>query len=58
MSLNALCKRFEMQAKTGSGKDAVHMAEQGRWEDLELYCRHDTVLTHAAASRLLRGGGH
>jgi len=34
-----------MPAKTGSGLEAVHMAREGRWRELEDYCLHDTVVT-------------
>lgn len=53
MSLNTLCKRLGMPTKTASGKEAVYMAEQGRWDELEQYCRQDTVLTLSAAASLL-----
>jgi hypothetical protein len=34
-----------LPAKTGSGLDAVHMAREGRWQQLAAYCTHDTEVT-------------
>ncbi len=34
-----------LPSKTGSGLDAVHMAREGRWEELAAYCTHDTEVT-------------
>ena len=51
----ALCKTFSLdsvlrvngiQCKTGSGAEAVKMAKQGRWAELEEYCMADTRKTH------------
>jgi hypothetical protein len=34
-----------LQAKTGSGLEAVKLAHEGRWEELASYCLSDTKLT-------------
>lgn len=49
-SLNRLLEANGLQAKTGSGLDAVNMAREGRWGELAEYCMHDTKMTHAAAT--------
>jgi hypothetical protein len=49
-SLDRLLGCNGLQGKTGSGLQAVVMAEEGRWEELGEYCMHDTRMTHAAAS--------
>ena len=51
-SLNALLGANGHACKTGSGKEAIVLAEQGRWEELGSYCRMDTVKTHEASSAL------
>jgi hypothetical protein len=50
-SLNALLAANGMESKTGSGMEAVKMARQGRWAELEEYCMSDTVKTHALVKR-------
>jgi hypothetical protein len=45
-SLNKLLEKNDIDCKTGSGKEAVEMAKQGRWAELELYCMNDTKKTH------------
>jgi hypothetical protein len=60
-SLNAALAANGMDSKTGTGKDAVVLAREGRWDELGAYCRMDTVKTREL-SRLgsillpLRGG--
>jgi hypothetical protein len=55
----ALCVTFPLQAllevngipgKTGSGADAIRLAQEGRWEELGDYCLHDTRVTHMVSS--------
>jgi hypothetical protein len=53
LSLNKLLTRHGLDTKSGTGKDAVRMAENAQWADLEFYCKKDTQLTHAVATRLL-----
>jgi hypothetical protein len=36
--------------KTGSGLEAVHQAQQGRWDELCQYCLDDSRLTHELSS--------
>jgi hypothetical protein len=48
-SLDRLLGCNGLQGKTGSGLQAVVMAQEGRWEELGEYCMHDTRMTHAAA---------
>lgn len=45
-SLDRLLEANGMDCKTGSGKEAVEMARDGRWAELEEYCMNDTVKTH------------
>ncbi|MBU0520169.1 DEAD/DEAH box helicase [bacterium] len=33
------------QGKSGSGEDALHYYAEGRWEELESYCRRDVEIT-------------
>jgi hypothetical protein len=47
-SLNKLLTENGLDVKTGSGLEAVHMANEGRWDELAEYCMHDTKMTHAA----------
>ena len=44
-SLNNLLKANGHAVKTSSGGQAVLMAEQGRWQELEDYCKQDTLKT-------------
>ena len=53
-SLNRLLAANGLQAKTGSGLDAVNMAREARWTELAEYCMHDTRMTHAAV--MVQGG--
>lgn len=57
MSLNRLLGHFHMETKCASGAEAVVMASEKRWPELELYCRQDTVLTHKVALRLAEEEG-
>jgi hypothetical protein len=34
-----------LPTKTSNGMEAVHMAREGRWEELREYCLSDTILT-------------
>jgi RNase_H superfamily len=38
------------EVKTGDGLRAVTLAKEGKWKELEDYCRVDTRLTHALSS--------
>ena len=49
-SLDRLLHANGLQGKTGSGLQAVEMARDGRWDELEMYCMHDTIMTHSVAS--------
>ena len=49
-SLNALLAANGMDAKTGSGGDAVLLAREGRWRELGEYCRQDTIKTHRVSA--------
>ena len=49
-SLNALLDANGLESKTGSGREAITLAEQGRWDELGAYCRMDTVKTYEAAA--------
>jgi hypothetical protein len=48
-SLDSLLEANGLDCKTGSGAEAVEMARQGRWQELEEYCMNDTKKTHEAA---------
>lgn len=45
-SLNKLLLCNNLPAKTASGKEAIAMANDGKWDQLAAYCMDDTVLTH------------
>lgn len=45
-SLDRLLEANGLAGKTGSGLEAVCMAREGRWDELEAYCMADTVKTH------------
>lgn len=45
-SLDRLLEANGVECKTGSGKEAVEMAKDGRWAELENYCMNDTMKTH------------
>ena len=51
-SLNALLAANDMASKTGTGKDAIHLALEERWDELGAYCRQDTIKTHAVSNLL------
>ena len=40
-SLDAICAANDIATKTSSGLQAVRMALEGNWVDLEAYCAHD-----------------
>lgn len=46
-SLDRLLRENSMETKTSKGSEAIVMARQGRWKELEDYCMQDTVLTHS-----------
>ena len=48
--LNALLAANGLESKTGSGLEAVRMAEEGRWEELASYCLMDVLLTDEVTS--------
>eukprot|EP00961_Rhodomonas_salina_P014344 192657-Rhodomonas_salina.6 len=54
MSLSTLLKKLNMSSKSASGAEAVVMAHEKRWEELENYCMQDASLTHLAAGKLLQ----
>lgn len=49
-SLDALLGANGLQGKTGSGREAVVMAREGRWEELARYCLDDSRVTHQVSS--------
>lgn len=49
-SLNSLLNINEIECKTSSGKEAVTMAAEGRWDDLLEYCMQDTMKTMQVVS--------
>lgn len=48
--LQALLERNHLDGKTGSGKQAIALYQQGRWAELGDYCMHDTRMTHHVSS--------
>jgi len=46
-SLDRLLEANGLDCKTGSGLEAVAMARDGRWVELEAYCMSDTEKTHS-----------
>lgn len=44
--LNRLLEINGMESKTGTGRDAIRLAEAGEWDKLGAYCMQDTRLTH------------
>lgn len=48
--LDALLAANGLEGKTGSGKEAIAMAQEGRWDELAAYCSHDTRVTHRVSS--------
>ena len=44
--LNALLHSNGLSSKTGSGLEAIAMAERGEWGPLADYCMQDVLLTH------------
>lgn len=49
-SLNQLLMRNGIPVKTGSGKDAIVLAQTGQWAELGDYCMHDTKKTYAVSN--------
>lgn len=49
-SLDALLAANGLEGKTGSGREAIRMAEDGHWEELAHYCLHDSRMTHRVSS--------
>ena len=49
-SLDALLEANGLHGKTGSGREAVVLAQEGRWDELARYCLHDSVVTHRVSS--------
>ena len=45
-SLDALLAANGLEGKTGSGREAIVMARDGRWDELARYCLHDARVTH------------
>jgi hypothetical protein len=41
-----------MESKTGSGAEAVLLAEEGKWEALGAYCLQDTRLTYLVTAQM------
>lgn len=54
ISLNKMLSQHNMQVKCGSGMEAVNLALSKQWDELEFYCRQDSLLTHQLATKLLQ----
>lgn len=48
--LQALLDANSLPGKTGSGRDAIALFEEGRWDELGEYCMNDTKMTHEVSS--------
>ena len=48
--LNLLLQANNLESKTGSGLEAVRLAEQGKWDELSDYCMTDVLLTDQVTS--------
>jgi hypothetical protein len=48
--LQALLDANGLPGKTGSGREAITLFEQERWEELGAYCLNDTKITHTVSS--------
>ena len=53
MSLQRFACFFGLGFKSSSGSEAVLMAEEGRWDELESYCMQDARLTFLLAGKLM-----
>ena len=49
--LNDLLAANGLSSKTGSGLEAIRLAEQGQWEELADYCMQDVLLTYAVTTK-------
>ena len=45
-SLNQLLATNGLSSKSGSGLDAIRLAQEGKWDALSDYCMQDVLLTH------------
>jgi len=52
MSLQRFACFFDLGFKSSSGVEAVLMAEEGRWDELESYCMQDARLTFLLAGKI------
>jgi DNA polymerase III epsilon subunit-like protein len=43
-SLDKICTHNDIPSKSSSGKQAVEMARDGRWEELQKYCEQDVTI--------------
>ena len=50
--LSQLLSVNDMESKSGSGAEAVLLAEEGRWEELGAYCMQDTRLTYLVTAQM------
>ena len=49
-SLNKVLTMNGIPVKTGCGREAITLAEEGRWNELGDYCMQDTIKTHAVTN--------
>lgn len=52
VSLQRVAQILGLGGKIASGLDAIYMARDGRWEELEAYCMQDAKLTWQVAKML------
>jgi len=43
-SLDKICTHNNIPSKSSTGKQAVEMASEGRWEELQTYCEQDVAI--------------
>ena len=54
--LGAICERTIGKSKTGSGKDAPHLARTGKWAELVSYTLSDVLLCRDLATHIRENG--
>lgn len=53
MSLQRFAVFFDLGFKSSCGSEAVLMADEGRWDELESYCMQDARLTFLLSGKLM-----
>ncbi len=45
-SLSKILEKNQIESKSGTGAEAIKLAQEMRWEELGSYCLQDTKVTH------------